>query len=794
MKRFLIPFVFVVAAVSYYVTKPSVDSPSREPALSLFKSFPLEDQDILEAASSTGLHATRARLIVDNDASFDSKIEAIRSARSGETIRLSYYIYSKDQSSALFLSELLKAASRGVHVKLMADFITNYPLLDLFSYLESRSGGKIEVRFYGRPTPLIVRDAVFLTAACPPAPGKVKPTTCSDAKWKKLEGASPDFYSRLMLSSLYSLNFDLLSTSVLKGQIIDLDGLMNGSKANEEDKKQLLEFLKLAFDAKVKKDALAGMKVLIALQLYGDKLNPVLNEILGRAPLSQKGDKSYSDWEHVTDFTHHKVLIVGNRFVQLGGRNIENSYHMKRNELTDKYIFMDTDFAVELNQGGDSIAAAYDKLWNFEKMTISLSDARRLMPNEVILNPDVARETLSKCTPKIYKTEGDRDLLAKCFESDFYRNPKYKNLDQRIKELAATLDEGVKAYSDRYLPIKSYTQTWKQGSQYDDELSTRDISGLLLGYIENVPYNKSKSGTDLERIYGSVAGQEMKHGKYIHQLWYHGLHNACVTSTKDNSQKRVIIHSAYFLPPSILMRGFSKMMDGSWDCHNVRVSFVTNSPETTDLNHINVASRYQMAAFFQIYQNRRRIYGSISDLKSAKFEYFEYLKAPNDKGLSLHTKLSVLGDDLIVGSANADVRSYYMDTNNGFFVRGAKDLVPEYISWMDQILRDPSKVRELTSHFSNPDLTVDAIYADDRKMLESFLATNELGKKLSPAMKEKVYKGIYAIANFVSDTTQKILVKEKIHAIGASPSETERKQLREQAELEQKFDRAMQLL
>ncbi|WP_413288679.1 hypothetical protein [Bdellovibrio sp. HCB337] len=781
MIRFWIPAVLAIATISYYATTyKHKNFPTREPAFSLFKSQPLEDKDILEASSSSDLKAKRVRLLIDNDASFDSKIEAIRSARSGETIRLSYYIYSKDQSSALFLNELLQAAARGVRIKLMADFITNYPLLDLFTYLETQSRGMIQVRLYGRPTPLIVRDSMFLTTPCPPTSGKVKSTTCSDAKWAKLANSSPDFYARLMLSSLYSLNFDFVASAVLKGQLVDLAALTSGGNTSEEDKKQFIEFLKLAFNAKVKGDVLAGAKVLIAMQLYGDKLNPILNEILGRVPVSQKEQKSYSDWEHITDFTHHKILMVGDRFVQLGGRNIENSYHMKRNELTDKYIFMDTDVAVDLDRGGNSIAVAYDRLWNFSQMTIPVQEARNLMPNELVSNSEIANEVWNQCLPKNYQTEQDRQTLVSCFEGQFYKHSKYKNLNTRMTELATVLNDGVQAYKSQYLPKKAYAQTWKKSSNYEDELSNVDISHLLLGYIENVHYDKSKK--ELERIYGSVAGKETKNGKYIHHLWYLGLQNTCALAAKEKREKRVIIHSAYFLPPAILMRGFSKMMDGTWDCRNVHVSFVTNSPETTDLNHINIASRYQMAAFFKVYQNRRRIYGSISDSKSAKFDYHEYLKDPNDRGLSLHSKVSVLGDDLIVGSANADVRSYYMDTNNGFFLRGAKDTVSQYAEWVDNILKDSTKVRDLTSHFSSPGLTVDKIYSDDKKILENFLATNELGKKLSPTMKEKFFKGIYAVANFVSETTEKILVKD------SNPSEAE------QAELEQKFDRAMQLL
>lgn len=798
MLRFWIFGIIIAIGLSYtFQFRDSAKSNTRTPAsLSLFKSAALDSKDILEAASSPILKVKKARVMIDNDAAFDSKLEAVRSARPGETIRLSYYIYSQDESSAVFLTELLKAADRGVHIRLMADFITNYGNLDLFSYLETQGHGMIQIKLYGRPTPLIIRDVMFMTSPCPSVDSKVKATTCSDAKWKSLDGTYPDFFARLMLSGLYDLDFTAVSTALLKGQIIDVEALTKSGSTSPEDKKQFLDFLKLVYKAKAQHDPIAGVKVLLAMQLYGDKLNPVLNEILGRVPISQKGDKSISDWEHVTDFTHHKVLIVENRFVQLGGRNIENSYHMKPNSLTKKYIFMDTDMSAELIGGGEAISKAYDRLWNFSTMTMPLKDVRSLMPNDMVVNADAMKAAFEKCSTKTYLTSEDRSRFGKCVEFEVVRHPKYETLPARLAKVSKTLKDGVNAYNTQYLPKKSYTQTWAPGSSYSDELSTKDMNNLLLAYIENLPYDKRKDDADLERRFGSIPGQELKYGKYIHQLWYKGLENACAMSVKEGKEKRVIIHSAYFLPPALLLRGLSKMLDGTWDCRKVRVTFLTNSPETTDLNHINVAARYVMSSFFQTVENRRQIFGSYSDNRAAKFEYFEYLKESAGSGLSLHTKASVLGDDMIIGSANADVRSYYMDTNNGFFIRGAKELTASYISFIDNITADRKKTRDLTSYFGNRALTVDNIYADDAKMLEQLMAKTELTKNLNPEIKAKVFKAFRSIVGFVSDATIKILVKEQNQPTGAASydSDAQRLQERSQKDQEQKYDRLLQLL
>jgi cardiolipin synthase C len=799
MVRFWISGILIAGFLSYILQFR--DSPksgtTRQPAtFSFFKSSALENKDIIESASAPDLKVSKARVMIDNDAAFDSKLQAVRSARAGETIRLSYYIYSQDESSAVFLTELLKAAARGVHIRLIADFITNYGNLDLFSYLEAQGRGMIQIKLYGRPTPLIVRDGMFVTTLCPVADEKIKPTTCSDAKWKALEKTYPDFYARLLLAGLYDLDFTAVTTAVLKGQILDVETLTKNGSTSPEDKKQFLEFLKLVYKAKMKSDPIAGLKVMLALQLYGDKLNPILNEILGRVPVSQKGDKSPRDWEHITDFTHHKVLIIENRFVQLGGRNIENSYHMKPNSLTKKYIFMDTDMAAELSGGGDAISKAYDRLWNFSTMTMPLKDVRSLMPNDLVVNNEAMKASFDKCSSKNYNTPEDRIRFEKCVDFEVVRHPKYETLPARMAKIGKVLENGVNIYNTQYLPKKSYSQSWKPGPAYSDELSSKDMSGLLLAYIENLPFDRRQKEADSERRFGSIPGQELKYGKYIHQLWYKGLENTCLASAKDGKEKRVIIHSAYFLPPALLLRGFSKMLDGTWDCHKVRVTFLTNSPETTDLNHINVAARYVMSQFFQTVQNRHEIYGSYSDNRAARFEYFEYLKESGGFGLSLHTKTSVLGDDMIIGSANADVRSYYMDTNNGFFIRGAKELTAAYITFIDGITSDKKKTRDLTALYSNPTMTLESIFNSDRKMLEELVDKNELTKKFTPEIKEKTFKGFHSIVTFISEATAKILIRDRnpITGISENDQDSQRRQEQEQNEQEQKYDRLLQLL
>jgi cardiolipin synthase C len=124
----------------------------------------LSNETVLLHASTGRLDVARGRLITGNDAAFQSKLEMIKSAKT--SIDAMYYIYAEDFSSSVLTQALLDAALRGVHVRLLIDYQTNYNNLDLFSMMEKYGNtghGTLEVRLFNRPSRSIVKDAVFLT-------------------------------------------------------------------------------------------------------------------------------------------------------------------------------------------------------------------------------------------------------------------------------------------------------------------------------------------------------------------------------------------------------------------------------------------------------------------------------------------------------------------------------------------------------------------------------------------------------------------------------------------------------
>lgn len=763
----------------------------------------LTDEEILAASSSGELKAKRIQVLVDNDGAFETKLAAIRSARRGETIRMVYYIYSDDHSSSLFWKEIVAAARRGVEVRILADMITNYKLMDLFAYLREAGRGRVQVRFFGALSPLIRRDANFLTRPCPPGPVK-SATTCSRAKWKEIqENPGLDFYSKLLLSGALAKDATAAKVAVLEGQQIDLAKLQAGGGASEEEREQLVEFLKLVVQAKMKRDLAAGIKVSLGYALYGDKLNPVMNLINGALPLDQPGTKSFQDWEHLTDFTHHKLLMVEDRFLQLGGRNIENSYHMKPNPLIHRYVFKDVDAAIEISRGGQGAARAYDELWSFDPMVMSMDEILTVAPADFVMNARAAARASEECSKGSDYGSERRARVARCLAERLPKAKEFRALAQRIGEAAEKIEKSAREYAD-YRP--RVTETWAGSRNLNGDLSEEDLKTAFVTYVENVHYDRSKPLSGRARIMGAKAGKERESGKYLHHLWIRGMENACATASaelKTNPRapaKRVVLHSAYFLPPAVLVKTLGKMIDGTWDCRNVKVTVFSNSFETTDLNVINLLARYQMAAFYNVYARRAELFGSKAAGKSAEIEYHEIKKISAEATESMHAKVTVLGDDVLIGSANGDVRSYFMDTNNGLFIRRVPRFTRDYVAWIDGQIRDPSKTQSMARAFTGPGLTVEQnlarLHREDRALLEEFLNRRSFGQKVSRKNRERLHDTVKTLTEYIFNSTRQILAWQYLPDSGSSGDREHNapNYEAEQQRIQERFDRLLQLL
>ncbi len=642
------------------------------------------DADAARLSSTGAMKASEARVITDNFEAYKSKIDIIEHAQ--KSLRLVYFIYSDDSSSAQITDALIRAANRGVKVQLLVDFLTNYPRIDLFKYMEKAGKGNIQVNFYGIPSEAIVRGALYQTTACSPANAQSKDSeACEDEKQAKVEaleksGVKMTWFSKMYLTGQYSKNDKLQGVAVQMGGGIDINKLKQSSGGPKPSGEQTKELAQLVYKAKAQNQFFAKVKLGFALAKYGDSIGPILNQIFGAFPFALGGGP---DYDHMTDYTHHKLIVADGKVFQMGGRNVEDSYHTDM--YSEKYTFIDTDFYAKADVA-IRVEKAYDTLWNFKAMVGDMATVDKLTPNEYPVNTMQFLGALDGCVKAATQNPALAAGIEQCVDGNISKVPGYQTMDARMNAVAAKIRDGKKAFLANYKPQERYD--WNPNNNIQD-------ADAEMFYLENTSFNRDVDAS--KRLFGSQVDFEHENGKNIHAVWIRGIENACAVSARTGQPKRVVLHSAYFLMSSGLVAAVGNALNGKWDCHNVQIDLITNSFATTDLNVLNVFARYQLASLFNYYY-----YGASAN--KAKLNYYEYIphnpdpkcskpqfeKTRDCRPNSLHSKVTVIGDDIVIGSANADVRSYYMDTNNAILIRNAPKLVADYLAFIDKLPKPDS--------------------------------------------------------------------------------------------------------
>jgi hypothetical protein len=293
------------------------------------------------------------------------------------------------------------------------------------------------------------------------------------------------------------------------------------------------------------------------------------------------------------------------------------------------------------------------------------------------------------------------------------------DLTERMADARSAMEEKARTYRSDYLPTVPTAPA--QGFALD--------TGSNLAYLENLPFNKELPADKRQRTYGALAGEEAKGGKYIHDAWLRAIAGVCAAATPA-SPKRIILHNAYFYPAANLTHALSRLVNGDYDCSNVTVTVLTNSIDTTDLNVVNLAARHSLKAFTEFSQQ----HGDTA--RKATFEYYEYQKPVTGPNLSLHSKVSVFGDDVVIGSANADVRSFMMDSNNAMLIRNAPGFQRDYLAFVQGILADPARVKKLNDYFATTPREV--MKQEDLATFRQILIKYQVDKRMDGEERQRV--------------------------------------------------------
>ncbi len=686
---------------------------------------PLDD-NVLAANRSASMNGfSSAELLRDNDQAFENKLALINSAT--QTIDLAYYIFDDDYSSSVLSKALLDATRRGVNVRLLVDYHSAYKDLDRFSMLEffgNRGSGSLRVKFYNRPTPLMIKDAIFMTLGCR-HPDLDKRSGCSQEKLAEIDrliaGSNDPANIRygssgLFLSGLYGKNPQLMALAVNEAHQLDVDKLsQSDSSADQADSlKKVGQIYWRAYYGSGSDRLVNRAKLSMAFLVYGDTLNPVYDAFSSFLPVErEQSSAARRDWDFSTDFLHHKLLWVDRQKLQLGGRNVQDAYHLQPSNLSDKYTFVDTDLIVELEEANNAFGESFERLWNYS-MTASLADVRQHAPNDFLVAQQKANK-VCKETPK-----------ENCVEQEFN------------KAITIPLRDRMEGhYSQLQTAVQVYNRSYQALAKDKRSSSFKLDPQATLSYIENLPYIVNDVTSEISnRHYGSINGEEGNFGKHIHGIWLSALKSVCQQATAESPQQ-IIFYNAYVFFPSNILHQLARMIDGREPCAHVTIDVLTNSITTTDLNVVNILSRHSIKALLEHKQLHH------DPLTGARFRYFETPPAANTTStLSLHSKVMVFGDRMFVGSANADARSLMMDTNNGLLIENAPQFIGTYRQWFNQQLADKTLALEMTQEYqviSRTDLlkldeqAIDAMV--DRYNIKRF---DESGEQLQKAKKIQV--------------------------------------------------------
>ncbi len=678
----------------------------------------------LQLSSGTSQSLKSARMLTDNEEAFRSKIETIRSAK--RSLRLMYYIYATDETSS-YMTQLLidKAQKENVKVDLLVDFHTNFERWDLFQMMEREGRGNLRVRFYNRPTPSLIRDISFMVAICKtPLTGdacRADRKNQANAAFAEAQAAVKEnrpaklpVLTSTLLAGLYTKNGTAIKTAMALGtgkDIQEVKAMLSAGKATEmsaAEFEQLKVLLTLIRDAKLHGSVSAKLQLGLAMATHGEQIAPILKMFDTLVPDTMKDEfANEDDWQHLTDFLHHKFLLADEETLQMGGRNIENSYHVNTKvNATDKYVFRDTDFIMKFTSAKPELARTFDRLFNARVLVASPSDIKTEMNYELVAKAPQLGQALMGCmatdpnSVTACVTQKSGPLLA----SDTAREAAQKtNMEAKAQNsIVSRIMSGRMATEPQHAA-----------------LSPAELSQVSVTYLENIPYDQAGAETPDKRLYFQDGAEDQsRKARGIHLAVEKNIEKVCQLATQDyksardkaafladvSKQRRIVIHQGYVILPAELLRALGKTVaisavsgGSTLKCPGVRIEILTNSIPTTDLSVINLFASLQLGALLEQQANSQAYFDQIDDsivkgrmYPPANIRYFE-LQAPSEaaarRGVpsqSLHTKMFIFDrESMIVGSANADVRSYYMDTNNAVELRNVPQYNTDYLASVD---------------------------------------------------------------------------------------------------------------
>lgn len=102
---------------------------------------------------------------------------------------------------------------------------------------------------------------------------------------------------------------------------------------------------------------------------------------------------------------------------------------------------------MDLKDGGDAVAQAFDGLWNFDAMVATLAEVRQHAPNDFVANLDAYRAATQRCRSAIPPAQHEA-----CIDRQF--RAQFKDLAQRTADNTRQMELNARTYRSEYSIIK----------------------------------------------------------------------------------------------------------------------------------------------------------------------------------------------------------------------------------------------------------------------------------------------------------------------------------------------------
>ncbi len=449
-----------------------------------------------------------------------------------------------------------------------------------------------------------------------------------------------------------------------------------------------------------------GVRVRLMLDFYANQKSQIFYSMLEKTAEAGGGRLQVkffrappanpaSDEEYPALRLKHRFLLIDEQYLIVGGRDFDDSCHSGSSKLPASKRAAASDLLIEFRTTAWPLTRSFEQFWTHPLFAATLAELIRnnnestqISQSEELMHQQARTYQEKYSTQNVY--EEHRSSAADCAPSPIALTaepppaPTNTKKGRRRKAIAAFKPEAA-SYMRRFRQCRKVPQRQYPAYSLDP--------GAKLFYLENLPAQRTADKTRLKHILRPSNGKEEESGKYVHNTLLAAFRNTCRLASASQP-RQIVILAPHFFPSSNVLSLLAQMQNGEIPCAHVNITIITNAPQPKINDFSAIAGRYQLSALFSYLAKNRQ------QNRGATLRYFEYSPASEEQQIFIAGTVMLFGPDIFIGSTDANVRAYMLETSNGVFIRNSPQLHAKYLDWTEHLLEDALSVTEQTALIS----------------------------------------------------------------------------------------------